>query len=354
MKNVFVSALMVIIFLSLLASPVATAQETIDPAKVDASLIGITDKWAVWKTRELIKETERNVAQSFIHRVYRQNLSEADASLVHTRRDTDSGFTATVTEDGIVAIVSRGQMTWCLADGTSKVDPADHLSRPELYPDGAIVHDATGHEFRSVDFIPFKNQSLDFDSKVELIPAGVRRFRSPVVRDGGRLAWLRFEPRKEGDREKMGLATLHVYSIEDSKHTTQQLKSPLVYNTEATALGENLFIAGWQIFDVESGERLNPVNRSKERRGLSKIFAIRNNIGYYLWPRKGNLHTRNLHAVDLLNPKLPSIELLELPVPFNVTQTKAGITSWDGKGWQTTKWLKQWPGSDVQDKPLIK
>ena len=341
MRSIFVFFVITITLCTFRVGSIAAAQDAISPEKTDALLVCVSNTWAVWRTRELIEKTRTHVAQGFIHRFYRQDLSSQRAFLVFTDSDAETGPRATVTEDGTVAILNRGHITWCLADGKTKLDPARHLQILKLYPDGVVAHDRTGHGFNSVDFVPFKNHALDFDSKVELIPAGIRRFsRSPIAREGNRLAWLRFKPNKAGNKNKTGFATLHIYNIEESKHTTIKLKSAMQRSSWATALGENILIVGGQVFDVKSGERLNPVQNRKIHRNLQNVFAIRNRIGYYSFK---NI----LGAIDLLNPDLPSIEIGAITNP--PTTTDSGVTFWDGKRWNDIEWLKQWPAPQDEE-----
>ena len=356
MKKISVFILTMSGFLPLLACSNLIAQKTIDPLNTDASLVCVTNKGAVWLTKELVEETQNYVAQSFINRFYLQDLTEPNAALIHTVENRNSGYRATVTDEGIVVIESGGRITW-LADGASKFDLAQRQSRPILYPDGIVagefVEGHTPHSYR-VNFIPFKNQSLDLNSKVELIPAGTQRYdRRLVVRDGNRLAWLSFAPRQEGDRSKTGLATLHIYNIEDSKHTTQKLDVPLWYEAKPTALGEGVFVVGGMIFDVESGECLNPDSRNSP-----SIFAIKNGIGYYYKHRRPRVARDpdagigTLYAVDLLNPERPSMEIATLSTrdPAGVVVgTDAGLLFWDREGWHTTEWIEKWPDPQVDN-----
>ena len=317
------------------------ACEKLRPDKTDADVLCVTDKWAVWRTSELDETTRKFRAQFFVHRFYRQRVSQPMATLVHTERDTRVRMIATVTGDGTVVLARRGRLSWHPADGTS-VTETTHLQISALYTDGAVLHKTTGFELHPVFFVPFKDHGLDMASRIELIPAGTGRFtHPPVVRHGALLTWILMDVSEGATTDPTAAwdATLHIYDLESAKRKTMKLNSRLHKSYGATAFDGDIVMSHSFVFDATDGKCLNAVGYPERPTHLQNVFAVRKHIGYYV-------HDRALYATDLMSADLPSLKLISLPKPAACAQTDSGIIAWNGTRWETVAWLKHWPAKN--------
>ena len=321
----------------LLFATQAVGQDTIRPGETDADLLCVTDAWAVWRTAELDERTRVWRAPIFTHRFYRQRLSERDALLVHTERNTSNSPKATVTAEGTV-VVWRGHLSWYPADGPSFTEPR-RVPVADLFSDGAVLHETTGLEPQPVYYLPFKQNRLDPTAQVELRPAGARRLGtgSPVVRHGNLLAWIVIDaPAGRRSAPDAGWdAALHTYDLKSAKRDAVKLDRGLHESYRATAMDGEAVMAFSYIFDRASGKCLNAVAYPDRPSHLHRVFATRNRIGYYV---RGDA----LYATDLLSAESPSLKLAPAAEPLCATSDD-GLIVWNGTRWQTVPWLSAWP-----------
>jgi len=332
-----------IIVTFVLVSRSAIAQDILRPGKTNADLLCVTDTWAVWRTSELIESTSLHRARSFVHRFYRQRLSEPRAYLVHTVTDTKVPMAATATRTGTVALVIDGRLTRHRPNGANAEEKTYPVDVAALYPDGIVSYESRNRVGRdTVFFVPFKDDRLDMTSKIKLIPAGNRNYiYPPVARCGKLLAWIVMNVRESRVTDPAGCwdATLHVYDLESGKRRAVKLSVPLHKSYRATAFDGDLLMAYSFVFDAKTGKNLNAVDYPKRPIHLHRVFAVRNRIGYYI-------HNKSLFATDLLSRESPSIKLAPAPKKGGRVETAAGIIVWNGKKWQTVPWLKKWPEPD--------
>ena len=100
----------------------AAAQDagTVDVSTTPMHLICVTDTWAVWTNEQLLEETRRKRAESFVHTYYRQRLSEPKASLAATVNETRVGFVTSIMQDGTLVLCHRDRLSLYLPDGGDK------------------------------------------------------------------------------------------------------------------------------------------------------------------------------------------------------------------------------------------
>jgi hypothetical protein len=326
-----------------LVSHSAIAQDTLRPDKTDANLLCVTGTWAVWQTSELIESTREHRAQGFVHRLYRQRLSEPEAYLVHTRTDTRGPMAATVTKNGTVALVTRSRLSWHRRKGASVEEQTYPVDVAAMYPDGILRYASTTRFGRdTVFFVPFKNDRLDMTAEIKLISTrNAITIYSPIARHGSLLAWILVDVREGQVRNPTAVwdATLHVYDLESGKRRAAKLSVPLHKSYRATAFDGDVVMVHSYVFNARTGKSLNAVGYPKRPSHMSSAFAVRNRIGYYI-------HNKSLFAIDLLSKESPSIKLASVPKIGDCAQTASGIIVWNGKKWKTVPWLKEWPQSD--------
>ena len=320
----------------------ATSQDEIAPDKADARRLCATNTWAVWQTSELVESTRGYRAESYVHRFYRQRLSEPRAHLFHTRTDTRTRMLATVTTNGTVALVSRKRLSWYKRNGESVTEPI-HVNVLGLYPDGilrGVVHHEpikpgqrtpSGIGHKMIFFIPFKNDRLDMPAQVKLLTLEFETYHGGgvyprVARHGRQFAWILLDVRKRKVSSPTDAwdATLHVHDTDSGEQWAVKLSRLLHRSCEVTAFDGDVVKVFRSAFDARTGQNL---------------FAARNRIGYYV-------SNQSLYATDLRSSKRPTIKLASVPRPSDCAKVASGIRVRNGREWKTIPWLTEWPQSD--------
>ncbi len=318
-------------------------RDALDPATNKADLVCVTDTWALWHTQELIEETRGHVAQSFVHRFYRQRLSESKASLAITFRDTSTLKLASVTPDGTVLLWNRMHLSFCLPDGTTKTNP-ELLSIAAVYSDGVLLRDW------SVYFVPLRDGDLDMQKKVEVIPVPAWiTLRSALPRAYKPYPWegnfRSVRPLRHADLLVwIGEAGLEVFDLRDGKRSQTPLhgerlprgrtQGPAPFQPVIAFDGETA-VSGIGIYDAKTGEfkRLPEQHLATRSTFSPVILAVRHRIGYCF-------ASDHLVAVDLTASTASSRQLIEARPP--IAETEHGLIVRSGTKWVTVPWLTKW------------
>lgn len=313
----------------------------IRPDRGESELMCVTDGWAVWRTSELIEETRHHRGQRFIHRFYRQRLSEPLASFAF-RFVSGPGFGRgmTIDSDGTIVFVDRYTVKWCDPDGTIRSsDPVRDGMICRVYVDGVVVqagsrvvNDGKEIEAAPASFIPIKGRSLDFAHEVEIAPAGVKSLSyGEPIRHGNVLAWMASK-RLHLFNVQTGVAS--IMPADDKNETEFNLR-----NTRVIAFdGETVLAGSGVVIDANTGKRI--ASNWDDKRIIS-LFATRSRIGY-------RLKDGQLEAVDIMHPSRPPMHLADVPHPL-VFQSEAGLLIWTGAKWKTVPWLSSFPEQSAGD-----
>ncbi len=325
--------------------------DALDPATNKADAVCVTDTWALWHTQELIEETRGHVAQSFVHRFYRQRLSESKVSLAITLRDRSVPMLANVTRDGTVLLWKRGNLSYYQPNGTTKAYP-EPLPIVAIYPDGVLLHDTLGTDadVGPVFYVPLRDGELDMPKKVEIIPkpAGlVLRPTFPRVYklDPALSLFRHVLPLRHADLLVwIGETGLEVFNLHNGKRSQTPLRGeklprggmhgPAPFQPLTAYDGETA-VSRIGIFDTRTGEfKRLPVQRLSNRSVFSPVvLAVRHRIGYCF-------AYGHLVAVDLTASTASSRQLIEARPP--IAETEHGLIVRSGTKWVTVPWLTKW------------
>ena len=314
----------------------AAIPQTIDPAKDDAMLVCVTERWAVWRTMKMIESTWQHRAPSYHHRFFLQRINEKAARLVHELEDTNVSMMGSVMDDGTFVLVSRSAVTFHTLKSKKSIEGGYLPFIVDVYPDGILVQDIVAEPKHPLEWIPFAGRKLDLEKRqvvwgVNDSTVGNISISHPsVVRHRDKLAFI-----VHGKTGSSSVNPLVVYDLKSGKRTLTHLREPLDESYEATAFDGKILMAYNVALDAATGKRL-PLTINPKYIGLPKAFAVRNGYVYAF-------DESSVLGFDVNSPDRPAVNLGKTarqdPYNLKYALTEKGIIHWTGKQWQTGTWI---------------
>ena len=321
----------------LFAQP-ATAQDhqTIRVDQQRADLLLVVDGWAIWRTSDLIESTRHNRGPRFVHRIYRQQISDPVAKLAKEFvAGAGTNPCQSIKPDGTLICLNKlgNQVEWIRPNGVvEKSQTLDHTCRIEkVYNDGVlilwtryeIVEKFKRKQETWYTFAPFDDDQIDLSKQVKIRsdvgPLVYFRGDEPFRYDNRMVWWM------EGRLYVVDLKTGVRKEVLDQDRNGREfnLRNAYVsgFDGELVLLGSNVVV------DAKTGER---VATNWDDKRINRIMLTHNRIGY-------RFVEGNLEAVDLENPDRKPVVLAE-KVQQPAGRTKKGILVWNGKAWKTVPW----------------
>ncbi len=344
-RMTYLTGVAIVLLASLLARQSLAVEETnpprIRPDRDKSKVVCVSDDWAVYRNSELIESTRFNRGPRFIHRFYRQQLSEPDANfafrIVGGAGWGDHGVT--IKPDGTIFFVDHHTMNWCDPDGTvrSSAEVRNGMIR-RVYVDGIVVqagsrsvNNGKGIEAARALFIPIKGSNLDFEHELEIAPAGVKSLQyDEPARHGDVLTW-------------MAENTLHFFNLQTGARSTIPVDDKngaefSLRNASVSAFDGDTILAGSNVvLDAKTGNRL--ASNWNDKR-INRLFATRSRIAY-------RLKDGQLDAIDIMHPNRLAVHLEVVPTE-PVWQNSKGLLIWTGTEWKLVPWLTSLPREDAE------
>jgi hypothetical protein len=308
--------------------------EEMDPQQLrpdggESELICVANHWAVWRTSELIEKTAGYCGRFYVHRFYRQRISEPLANFAFRGTGLVAyGRNMTIESDGAIVFVERYTVRWCEPDRTmqSSEGVKEGMIRC-LFVDGVVVqagsrviNDGKDIENARASFIPFKGRSLDRAHEVQIAPAGAKSLGyGDPVRHGHLLAWVTGE-------------TFYIFNLQSSTLVQVPTDGFNYATCRITAFdGETLVVGSLFAHDAKTGKRL----AGSQVVGPGNLFAVRNRIGY-------GVRDGWIEATDLTSAVRPSVRL-SATSEGPIGQGTEGLMVWTGGKWKVVPWLSSVP-----------
>lgn len=239
------------------------------------------DNWLIWTLRDRFGNPRRR-AIPYRTRYFRQRMGAETVEFVYAMHGTHSMSVAVVLDDGTLVLGETDQLVWVYPDGTTKRDvvrirgprATSHVVRG--VPNGIVVQQKR-LSGKTLSFVPISNGDCDFAAARQLGAANGNQdialeFGRYYKRFGNLVTWMGYDPQAE---------TSHI-NVLDLKSRELKSVQPDTTGTLVASDGESFILwtpTEYRLISSRDGATVSVIT---DRELCSeRIFAVRNQIGYY-------------------------------------------------------------------------